>query len=108
MSEYDLKIANAAIALGDSAVPPIGSKLRILTAYLEKDREEVWYVNGVNVMEDSTAVYLRLGSRDMGGHLFVLRIYPVDVVREYGQHQIELLSVPDSAPPFEEWERVVF
>lgn len=95
MTEAEFRVANAAILLGDPVVPPLGSCINLngIDGYWVSLVVHNFYTGGMTV-------YLHQLSWDScgrGGN------YNYTIP---GNDYVQLVSVPDDVPPFEEWERV--
>lgn len=98
MTEAELRIVNSAITLGARMVPPVGSTVELY--WLDQDGIQHLMVRGT----------LEKLWRDSVGHLLV-EVYDTtahmqDIRYVYPHVVIQLVSIPDDAPSFAEWERI--
>jgi hypothetical protein len=97
MSKHDIDSINAAIALGDPVVPPLGVMIRF-----NYGRGRVYRITEHFIPLSAGEVYVQYvdlnGSRSCIP--WMVRLYPINSVR------FNIVTVPEEAPPFEEWYRI--
>lgn len=116
VTEDYLKVINSALALGDPAIPPSGTVLSVpsyrrgamfarLRLEAWQGEPELWQMLTAGTAKDRTCLHLRsvYPSPDEGalGHRFLRLYMPADAPDLIPR----IHSIPDAAPPFEEWRR---
>jgi hypothetical protein len=98
LMKHDLKAINAAIQLGDRCVPPVGCKIRYNVGLF--GRESIGVVDACDqtgVFHVRVDVYVRV---EFSGYELIELGY-----NDINGRMLEILHIPESTPPFEEWLR---